>query len=79
MTELDAAALVAEQVPHAFLAEAVRAVDNAQHTYADNHDRREWCVHFLMTQLHCPEWLARLLTELAVAFVKTQRERGERT
>lgn len=79
MTELDAAALIAQHVPPPFFAEAVRAVDNAQHSYTDNQDRRDWCVRFLIEHLHCPEYLARLLTELAVAFVKTQRERGERT
>ena len=74
MTDLDAAALVAQHVPPQFLAEAVRAVDNAQHTYASNHDRREWAVRFLMEHLHTPEFLSRLLVEIAVAFVKTKRD-----
>ena len=79
MTDLDAAALVTQHVPAGFLAEAVRAVDNAEHTYTANNDRREWAVTFLREHLHTPEYLARLLVELAVAFVKSQRNAGART
>jgi hypothetical protein len=79
MTDLDAAALVTQHVSAAFLAEAVRAVDHAEHTFGANHDRREWAVTFLRDQLHTPEWLSRLLIELAVAFVKTQRDAGAKS
>ena len=79
MTDLDAAALVTAHVPPQFLAEAVRAVDNAEHTYTANIDRREWAVHLLRDQLHTPEWLSRLLVEIAVAFIKTQRDAGQRS
>ena len=79
MTEIDPAALVAQQVPATFVAEAVRAVDQAKVTYAANQDRREWAVTYLRTHLHVPEFLARLLIELAVTFVKTQRDAGARS
>jgi hypothetical protein len=79
MTDLDAVALVTAHVPPHFLAEAVKAVDHAEQTFDANHDRREWAVHLLMTELHVPEWLSRLLTELAVAFIKTQRHAGQRS
>jgi hypothetical protein len=73
MSEFDAAALVAQHVPSGFLAEAVRTVREAEQTYGANTDRREWAVHFLMTHLHAPEWMSRLLIELAVGLIKTQR------
>jgi hypothetical protein len=79
MTDLDAAALVTAHVSPHFLAEAVKAVDHADQTFGGNHDRREWAVTFLQEHLHVPEYLARLLTELAVAFVKSQRAAGQRS
>ena len=79
MTDLDAAALVTAHVAPEFLAEAVRAVDNAEHTFGANHDRREWAVQFLMAHLHTPEYVSRLLVELAITFVKSQRTAGPRT
>jgi hypothetical protein len=79
MTNIDAAALVTQHVPPQFLAEAVRAVDQAAQTHVTNTDRREWAVQFLRNHLHTPEYLARLLVELAVAAVKTQRNEGPRT
>jgi len=79
MTEIDPAALVAQHVPASFVAEAVRAVDQAKVTYATNHDRREWAVIYLRTHLHTPEWLSRLLIELAIAWIKTRQQEGERS
>lgn len=64
--------LVHEIVPNDQLQQGIALVKQAAVQYEDNQQRREWVAMELMSVFHLPESIARLITELAVSFVKKE-------
>lgn len=66
---------VEKVIPEEYLVLGVPLVKEAAIKFAENSNRREWVVHELVTRVHLPESIARIIVEVALHRVKDEIEK----
>lgn len=63
-------------IPHEYLTAGIALVKEAAVKFVDNAAKREWVVQELVTKLHIPESIARVIVEAALHKVKDELDKA---